>query len=257
MIQQALITLSSPPSDRPNLILLHGFTGSPYSWDALVPELETRYRVTRPYLPGHHPDDEGCCGFTDAGSQIAALLEALKPPRTLLGYSLGGRLALYTTIHYPHLVEKLILESATPGLEDESERIARKQVDDELAQSIRIKGLAWFADYWANIPLFQSHQKLPAELRAAQRSERVRHSVEGLAQSLEHMGTGVMPSMWSQLQSIHRPVHLITGALDSRYEAIANEMRDMVRRAEHSVIPHSGHTPHLEAPRLFLEAVFH
>jgi 2-succinyl-6-hydroxy-2,4-cyclohexadiene-1-carboxylate synthase len=239
----------------PALVLLHGFTGSPHSWNAIVPDLEKHYHVIRPYLPGHQPQDADCPTFEVASAQVADLLANFPAPRTLLGYSLGGRLALYTALQHPHCVDQLILESATPGIEDEGERAARKQADDQLAQDIRAKGMRWFVDYWANLPLFASQQRLPASVRAAQQRERLAHHPEGLAQSLERMGTGVMPPMWARLDALRCPVHLITGALDARYSAIATRMASLLPQVRRSEITEAGHTPHLEAPSQFLTAL--
>lgn len=246
---------NTPSVGLPTLVLLHGFTGSPHSWDTITPALEAHYQIVRPYLPGHHPQDADCPTFAAASAQIAQLLSALPAPRTLLGYSLGGRLALHTALHYSHLVERLILESATAGIEDERARAARKQSDDQLAQDIRTKGLKWFVDYWSSIPLFDSQQRLPPSLRRAQREERLAHHPEGLARSLEKMGAGVMPTMWSLLNTLRCPVHLITGTLDSRYTAIAKRMLALIPQGEHSEILDAGHTPHLESPEQFDAAI--
>jgi 2-succinyl-6-hydroxy-2,4-cyclohexadiene-1-carboxylate synthase len=244
-------------TSKPTLLMLHGFTGSPASWDAVSTCLGSRYRLIRPYLPGHHPDDTTCPDFDGAGSHIAALLSALPKPRTLMGYSLGGRLALYTTIHYPHLVDRLILESATAGIADDAERAARKGADDQLAQNLRTKGLSWFVEYWETLPLFESHKNLPEPVRAAQRKQRLAHTTEGLAQSLERMGAGVMPSLWGHLQHVTCPVRLITGTLDVRYTTIAREMISHLPHARHILIPNAGHSIHLEQPQLLCDAILH
>ena len=51
------------------------------------------------------------------------ILELLKIEKTdILGYSMGGRLALSFAIQYPLFVRKLVLESSSPGLITEQER---------------------------------------------------------------------------------------------------------------------------------------
>jgi 2-succinyl-6-hydroxy-2,4-cyclohexadiene-1-carboxylate synthase len=220
-----------------------------------MPALQSRYTVVRLCLPGHHPADTGCTSFDDAALFVAASLRAADPPRTLLGYSLGGRLALHTALRYPDLVESLILESATAGIENDEERQTRKAADDQLAQDIRIKGLDWFVEYWANIPLFESQQRLPTNVRDEQRRIRLNHSPEGLAQSLEKMGAGVMLPMWKRLHTLTCPVHLITGALDVRYTQLAQRMQAAMPHARHTSIADAGHTPHLEAAQPYLRAV--
>ncbi|HSH03608.1 MAG TPA: alpha/beta fold hydrolase, partial [Anaerolineae bacterium] len=61
-----------------------------------------------------------------AATDIINLLDQLNLPQiNLLGYSMGGRLALYLAIHYPHRINTLILESSSPGLPTPTEQTAR------------------------------------------------------------------------------------------------------------------------------------
>ncbi|MFP3499098.1 alpha/beta fold hydrolase, partial [Pseudomonas sp. SIMBA_059] len=71
---------------------------------------------------------------------------------TLLGYSLGGRVALSYVAKYPDEIKHLILESASPGLKTEQERQARRNSDEKLANEILQNGLQSFVDKWENIP---------------------------------------------------------------------------------------------------------
>lgn len=78
---------------------------------------------------------------------------------SLLGYSMGGRLALRYCLAYPSApVKYLILESTGPGLLSSEDRKKRRLADEELGQKILLNGAAWFADFWANISLFESQK---------------------------------------------------------------------------------------------------
>ncbi|MDQ7033362.1 MAG: alpha/beta fold hydrolase [Anaerolineae bacterium] len=117
----------------------------------------------------------------------------------LLGYSMGGRLALYIATHYPDRVKSLILESASPGLKTEAEREARRKSDNDLADKIEANGIEWFVDYWEKLPLW--HTQTPGQ-RAYLREQRLKNDPVGLANSLRGMGTGVMPSLWDKLSEL-------------------------------------------------------
>jgi len=69
------------------------------------------------------------------------------------------------------------------------------------------------------------------------------------------MGTGMQPSLWDQLQQLSMPVLLITGALDTKFRAIAAQMVAQMPHAQHIVIPDAGHAPHLEQNSVFQSAL--
>ena len=138
----------------------------------------------------------------------------------LLGYSMGGRLALYTAITHPTLMHTLILESASPGLESDAERLARIHSDDQLAHKIEVEGLENFVEYWTNLPLFATQSD---EVRERLKRQRLRNNPLGLANSLRGMGTGVQSSLWHRLNEIACPTLLITGKGDNKFTEIARQ----------------------------------
>lgn len=243
------------------LLLLHGFTGASESFlDFMTIALDS-FRVIAPDLLGHGqteaPHDAGRYTMSEAVADLAALLDALHVERThLLGYSMGGRLALSFAIAHPGRVRKLVLESASPGLETETMQRERRAADERLASEIENGGLAAFVRKWANIPLFESQRSLPDHVLHRQQSIRESGSAIGYAQSLRGMGTGRQPSNWDALGQVGAPTLLVTGALDSKFCEINRRMAQMMPRATHHVITQAGHTPHLEQPASFQKVVF-
>src|SRR5699024_2105793 len=138
----------------------------------------------------------------------------------LAGYSLGGRTALTYALKYPKTIKGLILESASPGLEDAEERRKRKEKDNQLAEKILSEGIDTFVDYWENIPLFDTQRSLPKELQEQIRKERRSQRAEGLARSLYGMGTGVQDAHWEKLNELMCPVLLLAGELDTKFVRI-------------------------------------
>ncbi|MBO1914528.1 alpha/beta fold hydrolase, partial [Microvirga sp. 3-52] len=106
-----------------------------------------------------------------------------------VGYSMGGRIALSYTINHPKRVASLILESSTPGLETERERIERMNKDKILAQKICSEGILSFVEFWEGIPLFDTQKKLSTEQQQKIRTERLSQNAVGLANSLLGIGT--------------------------------------------------------------------
>lgn len=244
-------TLSLPP-----LVLLHGFTGSGANWQSVLPMLSAARPVITIDLLGHGqtdaPHDPARYSMAASAQDVVDLLAQIAPgPFDLLGYSMGGRLALYIAVTYPHLINKLILESASPGLATAAERAARIQSDEALAARIEEDGIPAFVDYWERIPLFASQAQLPAAPRQRLHDQRLQNRPYGLANSLRGMGTGAQPSLWDQLPSLTVPTLLITGDDDTKFCAIAQQMATLLPNARHETIADAGHTIHLEQPAVY------
>ena len=228
------------------LVLLHGFTQGPGSWEALAGELERQgagHELVPLTLPGH--GGTGAVGGTF--EEAAARLAEAGGPGVWVGYSMGGRLALRVALDRPDVVEALVLLGASPGLADETEREARRRADETLASGLERKGLDRFLTGWLKLPLFE---RLPAE--AAGLEERRANTVEGLAGALRWLGTGAQEPLWDRLGELRRPVLLMAGEHDAAYCAIAFRMAAAIGgTAEVSIVPGAGHAAHLERPEAF------
>ena len=239
----------------PPLLLLHGFTGSSASWLRFQSYWQS-YNVIAVDIIGHgqtdSPNDVSKYRIDAAAEDLHTILEKLKVGQTsILGYSMGGRLALTFALKYPEKVHKLILESSTPGLKTEAEREARRLQDEKLAQRIAEDGIEAFVDYWEKIPLFQSQKKLPESIRQDIRKERLGNSPLGLMNSLKGMGTGAQPSWWEKLDQLMAPTLLITGSMDEKFCLIAKSMLKKLKNGQWLTIKDCGHAIHVENPKIF------
>jgi 2-succinyl-6-hydroxy-2,4-cyclohexadiene-1-carboxylate synthase len=242
--------------DGPPLVLLHGFTGSNATWQTHQPALAQHYRLIAIEMLGHGesdaPSDPTRYSLEHTVADLTAILDVLKLEKAaLLGYSMGGRIALHFAVNRPDRVSALLLESSSPGLATIEERAARVASDHALADFIEREGLAAFVERWENLPLFASQHRLPAEVQTALHRQRLTNRPSGLANSLRGAGTGAQPSLWSQLNRLTMPVLLIVGELDPKFTQIAHQMREILPHAQLEIIPTAGHTPHLEAPAPF------
>ena len=240
----------------PPLVLLHGFTGSGANWQHLVPLFAERYRTITIDLLGHGrtsaPPDPHRYGMAEVAADVAALLDAVAAqPVHLLGYSMGGRLALFMAVTAPERVRSLVLESSSPGLDTEEGRAARRQRDSALADSIEREGIPAFVGKWEKLPLFASQNSLRESIRHALRQQRLRNRAPGLANSLRGMGTGRQPSLWGRLDQLNAPVLILAGAQDEKFAAIGRRMAKLLPDARLEVVPEAGHTIHLEQPQEF------
>ncbi len=254
-------------ADGAPLLLLHGFTGSTRAWDdvrqrLLLPPRERAapLRLILIDVIGHGrseaPEDATRYGMEPAARDLATLLDQLRLPAVhLLGYSMGGRLALAFAVQHPARLHSLILESASPGIEDAAQRAVRAHSDDALADSIERDGLDAFVAAWERQPLLQLAPHVPAEVRETQHALRLQSSPRGLANSLRGMGTGRQPSFWADLPRLRVPALLLSGELDTRYSEVAERMARLLPRAERHVLRAAGHTAHVDQPAEFASLV--
>ncbi|MBA3823884.1 MAG: 2-succinyl-6-hydroxy-2,4-cyclohexadiene-1-carboxylate synthase [Ktedonobacterales bacterium] len=246
----------------PPLVLLHGFTGSAAGWGSHLEALAAAgYRAIALDMLGHGASDAPPAPLRyrieDAREDISAVLDNLgigEHQAILLGYSMGGRIALYLAV-YASYFRGLILESASPGIADVAEREVRRMSDNALADRIEHEGVPAFVDYWERLPLFASQHTLPDAVQSEVRAGRLRNNACGLANSLRGIGTGAQPALHQALEKLDIPVLLIAGALDAKYAAIAQEMSAVLPQARLAIVPDAGHTVHLEQPQVFDEQV--
>jgi 2-succinyl-6-hydroxy-2,4-cyclohexadiene-1-carboxylate synthase len=245
-------TTAATEEKRPVLVLLHGFTGSTDSWRTQGETFAHRgFHVIALDMLGHGrssaPDEPQRYAIEHCRTDILAALQQSgihAGEAILLGYSMGGRIALHTALS--GYFRALILESATPGLSTEQEREQRMRSDEALASCIEQYGVESFMDYWERRPLFSTQLAMPLRLRQQLRQQRLQNNVTGLSNSLRG----------DQLSALTIPVLLITGSEDSKFTKIAEEMLPLLPQAQHTIVPESGHTVHFEQSEAFATIVY-
>lgn len=248
---------SAATAARDPVVLLHGFTGSKDTWRDLREELRTDRRIISIDLPGHGgtrvgTEVEDYSIGRAAAMAVRLLTDELGIPRfSLLGYSMGGRLALFVALNYAAHVSRLVLESASPGIADCADREARRRSDAELAAFAESAGIEAFVKRWESIPLFESMKRMAPEKIERLRLGRLACRVDELARSLRGMGAGAQPWLGGELPALRMPLLVITGALDLKFTAIGRQMAALVNDARFEAIAGAGHAPHLERPREF------
>lgn len=227
----------------PVLVLLHGFTNTGASWDGVATALGERYRPLAPDIRGHGTASAATPVSLEAViGDIAALTGATF---TLVGYSMGGRLALHAALALALRVDRLVLIGASPGIQRPSERAGRRAADERLANEIEDESVETFARRWAQTPVLADQ---PSRVRAAVDADRRRNTPQGLAAALRGLGTGALPSLWDRLRELDIPVELIVGERDQKFRATAERMATALPAARLHVVAGAGHAVHLEVP---------
>jgi pimeloyl-ACP methyl ester carboxylesterase len=139
-------------SGRP-LILLHGGLGSGEMFGPVLPLLAERHQVVAIDLQGHGrtADIDRPIDVRLMAGDIAALIDHLRlATPDLVGYSLGGGVALHTAAKYPDKVRRLVLVSATTRLD---------AIYPEMrAQQGQVNAAA--AEFMKDTPMYQLYQRV-------------------------------------------------------------------------------------------------
>lgn len=236
---------------------LHGFTGSGADWGPLLGELPTGAWLEAPDLPGHGlspswPSSE-CVSMDACDAMLRERIKKLENRRVvLMGYSMGGRVALHFASRFSHLLDGVVLIGANPGISEESDRQKRLGWEQELCSRLVADGVPGFMEYWQALEIIRTQQSLSADLLEPMLSRRAQASADGLIESIRGMGTGSMQPLWSELAHIQCPLLFCAGEEDAKYRRIGEQVVHDVPKGKLGVIRgHVGHAAHLEGLEYF------
>lgn len=239
------------------IICLHGFSENVSTWNALQ---LGGYRIICVDLIGHGKSDKP---YARRYYSVEAMIRHLNKlasrlglrKYSMLGYSMGGRIALAYALAYPRQVEKLILESASYGECGRMNRLKRCKIDAGLAQNIREKGIAWFNQYWSDLVIFASQKKLPEAICCEISERRLSNAPYALSNTLLASGQGKFPCLKNKIASLSMPVLYVSGEYDEKYQQTGNQFKRLNPNIRHETIKGVGHNTHLEDIHAFEEAL--
>ena len=237
------------------LVFLHGFMGDGQTWKDIAEGCErTVWAID---LPGHGRSssisDESPDPFSDFATAFWQLVDSRGAESVdLVGYSMGGRLAMHVALARPEMVRRLVLESAHPGLEAEGERRKRRQADAEWAQRIRTE---WpgVLQAWHEQPVFAS--LLGTDLRARLIEEKRAGDPISLASALKSFSTGCQDSLVDHLSRLSMPILFVSGEMDTRYCEVGERLASRSGPMRHHIQKGAGHVVHREQPEAYLHVL--
>ncbi|MEH2148834.1 2-succinyl-6-hydroxy-2,4-cyclohexadiene-1-carboxylate synthase [Nostoc sp.] len=248
--------------NKPLILFLHGFMGNMNEFAEAIELLSEDFSYLTVDLPGHGKTQvlgsDKYYKIEPTAQAIINLLDEFKIDKChLIAYSMGGRLALYLTLHFPERFIKVVLESASPGLATEAERLERvkrdAQIARKLSRSIIQTDFAAFLSNWYSQPIFgyiRNHPKFEKLLE-----HRLQNDLIELTKSLKFMGTGNQPSLWERLKDNTTPLLLLAGENDEKFKYINTEIANICKIAELKIISNTAHNIHFENPVQFVQNI--
>ena len=245
--------------NKPSIVFLHGFLGAGSDWGEIAAPLAEDYFCVCPDLPGHGAnitrDFDAQLSIPQLALELRALCAALSLSAPIVvGYSLGGRVALAAAVRHPEIMQALMLESTSAGLDIEAERQARAATDDARAAVLLADGIAAFMRTWYAAPLFESLQMRP-QLLAKLQAARMCNDARWMSKVVSELSPGRAASVWAELPSVRLRTLLLAGALDVRYTESAQRMCAAMPNAICTVVADAGHNVHLEQPTAYIQAL--
>jgi 2-succinyl-6-hydroxy-2,4-cyclohexadiene-1-carboxylate synthase len=243
----------------PAILFLHGFMGDRFEFKQAIAVLSKQFYCVAIDLLDHGETEminQNIDPYTiqSAADFVINFLDLLRIERCfLVGYSMGGRLALYLALHFPQYFSKVVLESASAGLRTITERSDRLAKDDQLAAKLETGDFQLFIENWYQQPIFanlRSHPNFPQMLE-----QRLSNSPIKLAKCLRNLSLGRQPSLWDKLTENEVPLLLLVGKLDSKFVQINQQMQKVCKFSQLEAIGDCGHNIHFENPTLFIDKI--
>ncbi len=154
--------------------------------------------------------------------------------RILIGYSMGGRLALHALLEGGPWDAAVII-SANPGLRDHQEAAQRRSKDAQWATRALTESWADFLTAWNAQPI------LGGALRDEREDKKLIQRRREIARSFVDWSVGNQQSLWDRLPEIKIPVLWIAGEHDENFSAIAQEAAAKNPSFSLAIAPTAGH----------------
>lgn len=244
--------------EKPCVIFFHGFLGSGLDWREIIEILSSDYYCLALDLPGHgktrvHGSISDYSMESFAGHFTRFIKNEGILGASLVGYSMGGRFALFLSASVKNLWSAAVLESTTPGLRKEKQRVERQTKDNKIARRLEKEALKDFLTDWYQQPLFKTLQKNKNFNLIVK--QRLNNDPQELARALRMMGVGVQPSLWKACTTINIPILLLAGEFDRKFCNIIKDMKSMNSDFKLQIIENAGHNIHLEQPQAYYKQI--
>lgn len=230
--------------------------GCAADWDPIVSRLEEDYRCVCVELPGHgHAGIAAELTWDRVSEQIESELDLqAEGSPVLIGYSMGGRIALQLAVRRPDAYRGLVLIAASPGISSDAEREARAAWVAGWVAALESDPIEQVLQRWYAQDVFASLQKR-ADLLEVILERRRENRPEALVQVLAALDVSRQQDLGPELNELPLDVLAIAGAEDAKYCRLVEALAEDCPAVRHVIVPGAGHCVHLEQPEKLLEVL--
>lgn len=232
------------------VIALHGFLGLPADWSQTGLDVEA-YDLWKSITRMGGVAKEAA--FTTWAKRFTDEIRASgATPGTiaLVGYSLGGRLAMHAVLEAPELFDRAVIVSAHPGLTSEHEKRDRVASDKVWAERFLRDPWPMLIRAWNVQPVLAPPAKPAPDFVQLERLE-TSFSRESLAFALDAWSLGRQKDLRQRLRECEVPMRFVTGALDTKFTSLLGDFAGIDRQ----VVAQAGHRVPWDHPAGFREAI--
>ena len=207
---------------------LHGFLGRPQDWDQILPDFQAIDLFN------------DICPFWEWAEKFNA---SVKTPGILLGYSLGGRLAMHALLNRPELWTGAILVSCHPGLQSPEEKKLRLQHEYRWAERFQSDPWDLLLQDWNQQSVFIGDQP---KKREEQDFSRI-----ALSKALQEWSLGQQEDLRERLGQLDLPIFWIAGEQDEKYATLTKEAHLKHPISKKWIAPNASHRVPWQQPNQF------
>ena len=231
------------------LFCIHGNFQTPSVWKPLAENLKAR-NVNLDVIPVNL-ENYSFDGFDRWVDDFCNSVEtqACREKSFLLGYSLGGRLALHACLSRPDLWKSAIVVGADPGLESEEEKKLQLDRDRNWAERLKREPLEKLVDEWDAQSVFCGIGNQAPRNLGEMDPDRLSHQFEVFSKGLQQ-------NLAPKLAELKRPpVLFVSGEKDQKYQGIGEKLAKSSSVVRAQVVPDAGHRVPWENPESFVQVL--
>jgi non-heme chloroperoxidase len=235
--------------DGPVVVFLHGYTDSHHTWDLNLSRFSRDLHVYALDQRGHGDSSRPACCYSQQAfaKDVVAFLDAKRVSRAVLvGHSMGSFIAQQVALDFPSRVRGLVLVGSAPTVAGNAVALGLKEVVDTLTDPVDPAFIHEFqaGTFFAPVPdsylntLVAESSKLPARVW--------QDALDGL----------IAEDHSDRLGRIRAPTLIIGGDHDGFFSvAEQRALARAIRGSRYLLYPETGHAPHAERPRRFVDDV--